>query len=290
MKLKNTIVVAGFAAIACTGLMAQAASAETYRLGSSATGYFYFGTEPGREMHGGYCQSDGTYYGGWISPTEQDADFDDACPATASEPVPLDPVVGQLPAQEVIDQVAGLLPGDAPQIPLLPREYVKVDDPSGAVLGEGGGVIFGTSPDRGFEGGICNKNTAGGFDGYYHAYVTTKGPAGGEDRHCTADAPGVGTRPASNVTTTTATLNGVVNPRRLETHYWFEAGPEPGNYTLSTRPKKLIAENRNVPVKLDVAALEPGKTYYYRVVARNQTAFAGGITAGAEVSFATPAS
>jgi hypothetical protein len=98
--------------------------------------------------------------------------------------------------------------------------------------------------------------------------------------------PTVTTEGASGLGTTTATLEGTVNPNGLDTHYFFEYGK---NGTLFENFAPSLPGNDagsgSVPVKVDVKLTEltPYTTYCYRMVASNST----GTSYGAEKEFST---
>ncbi len=84
------------------------------------------------------------------------------------------------------------------------------------------------------------------------------------------------TNPATGVTGSSATLNGVTD---VAGDYWFEYSPTTGGYTMATGVQTLGA---GVPVTatVDGIPLVPGNTYYFRL-ARDGSS-------GAQQSFATP--
>lgn len=85
----------------------------------------------------------------------------------------------------------------------------------------------------------------------------------------------------SDVTRSTARLEGVVDPQEGETSYRFEYGPteEYGNATPPLHTEDLVSGD--VPFEQQVAGLIPGLTYHYRVVATN----VAGTTYGADHTF-----
>lgn len=99
--------------------------------------------------------------------------------------------------------------------------------------------------------------------------------------------PDVTTEPANDLSTTHATLRGVLNPNQGPTTYSFEYGtttsygttvpvggaPDP-NFFARTEPIELVQR---------INGLTPGVTYHYRMVASN----AGGTTDGADQTFTT---
>ena len=95
--------------------------------------------------------------------------------------------------------------------------------------------------------------------------------------------PTAATEPATSVGSSSATLNGTVNPEGHEAHYSFEYGTEEYNYSNST--PELSTGNGSSPVKVTgaVTGLSPGTTYHYRIIVDGET----GIVAGADHTFTT---
>lgn len=94
------------------------------------------------------------------------------------------------------------------------------------------------------------------------------------------NAPVATTLAASTITTTSATLNGSVNPNSLATNYYFEWGTSTsyGNTTTSTA---LGNGTSAIAVNAPLTGLVAGTTYHFRVVAIN----ADGTTNGANMTF-----
>jgi hypothetical protein len=89
--------------------------------------------------------------------------------------------------------------------------------------------------------------------------------------------------PATNINSTSAKFNGIVNPNGLTTTVKFEYGTTT-NYdnTVTATPSPITGTNQ-VSVSSIVPKLSPGTTYHYRVVATNSD----GISNGADQSFMT---
>lgn len=88
---------------------------------------------------------------------------------------------------------------------------------------------------------------------------------------------------ASDITITTATLNASIIPNYAATSYYFEYGTSPGVYADRTPTASLSgAANVLENVRAQLTDLDPGATYYFRVVADNGV---GGPVAGAERTF-----
>jgi alpha-tubulin suppressor-like RCC1 family protein len=74
--------------------------------------------------------------------------------------------------------------------------------------------------------------------------------------------------PPANVTMTTATLNGLVNPNGLQTSVAFEFGPTT-NFGNTTPGMMLSGGTNLTSVSYDVAGLLSNSTYFFRVMATN---------------------
>jgi hypothetical protein len=94
--------------------------------------------------------------------------------------------------------------------------------------------------------------------------------------------PTVITLPATALATTSATLNGLVNPGGLDTSAWFEWGPST-NYGLTAGLTNVGSGSIDVPVSSALTGLAPAATYHYRIAASNP-AFTN---AGADFTFTT---
>ena len=112
------------------------------------------------------------------------------------------------------------------------------------------GHLYGTTPDGG---------------------TTSDGqPAGGGQIYRLRMGPSVTSQAASNITASSATLNGTVNPGGYETTVSFQYGTDPTLATFTTASAgTLPAGTTDVSVQAAVSALSPGTTYYYRVLASN---------------------
>ncbi len=82
--------------------------------------------------------------------------------------------------------------------------------------------------------------------------------------------PRVTTLPATPVLATTATLRGAVNAMGDTTIAYFEYGPSIA-YGNRTTPQSVGLRTTTLPFSAPLSNLEPGTTYYYRLVAYNST-------------------
>ena len=96
-----------------------------------------------------------------------------------------------------------------------------------------------------------------------------------------AAPPSANTAAATDVTATTATLNGFVNPNKEDTTYYFEYGTTTA-YGSRT-PDQTATGNAGKDVEAKITGLSPGTTYHYRLVATNPS----GSDRGDDVAFTT---
>ncbi|MFC8845745.1 MULTISPECIES: putative Ig domain-containing protein [unclassified Micromonospora] len=100
-----------------------------------------------------------------------------------------------------------------------------------------------------------------------------------DSRRCAAGL----TAPASDLTRTGATLNGVVVPGGATTTYTFEYGTTP-SYGETTPAREVTGTGAQL-VQAELTGLAPGTRYHFRLSATD----AAGTTTGAELAFTTPA-
>lgn len=107
------------------------------------------------------------------------------------------------------------------------------------------------------------QNVHGTVSGATQSF-TTQGPAA-------TGLPTVSTTAASNIATSTATLNGRINPHSAASTYWFEYGTSP----LLTSVLGTVSATQTLPgeattnVSVNIAGLATNTKYYFRLVARN---------------------
>jgi len=82
------------------------------------------------------------------------------------------------------------------------------------------------------------------------------------------DPPVVTTGQANSITTTSVTLNGMVNPNGVSTISYFEYGINE-EYGLATASKNIGSGNSERSVSAPIADLSPETVYHYRFVAVN---------------------
>jgi hypothetical protein len=102
-----------------------------------------------------------------------------------------------------------------------------------------------------------------------------------------AEAPAVTTASAGEVTSTSAALNGALNPNGSAALGWFQYGTDPSFGTYQkTAYQNIAADNLSHNFSASVSGLVPGSIYYYRAMASNT----GGGNQGSSVSFTTTSS
>jgi hypothetical protein len=115
------------------------------------------------------------------------------------------------------------------------------------------------------------------------ASVTVMGALALTGNAVAATKPTVATGTAANVTQTSATLRGTVNPQGSATTYYFQYG-KAASYGAQTGPASAGAGTKGIAEKAPVVGLTPNTTYHFRVVATN----IAGATVGADRTFTTP--
>jgi DNA-binding beta-propeller fold protein YncE len=93
------------------------------------------------------------------------------------------------------------------------------------------------------------------------------------------------TQSPTNVTTSSATLNGLVNPGSIATTYRFEYGMTPSYGTSIPVPNGSAGSGVERVAKSQLIPTQSETTYHYRIVAINSE----GTTYGRDVRFTTPA-
>jgi hypothetical protein len=118
---------------------------------------------------------------------------------------------------------------------------------------------------------------------YHYRVVATNsaGTAHGSDGVLTTSAaPQVVTGAATNVTPTSATLNGTVNPSSRSTTWYFEYGTST-SYGTKTPVKDAGSGTSPVGVSATVTGLRSGRLYHFRLVASSDA----GTSRGADQTF-----
>ncbi len=95
--------------------------------------------------------------------------------------------------------------------------------------------------------------------------------------------PEASTNAATEVHQEQATLNGTVNPKGTDTHYYFQYGPTTA-YGSSTASTDAGAGTSTLNESATVTGIQSSTTYHYRLVATN----AGGTVYGSDQTFTTP--
>ena len=105
---------------------------------------------------------------------------------------------------------------------------------------------------------------------------------GSDQTFSTGSAPGVATASASSIGSTTARLNGSVNPNGQATTWYFEYGTTT-SYGARTASKSAGSGTRSTSVSSGISSLVAGTGYHFRLVAANGS----GTTYGTDQSLTT---
>jgi uncharacterized protein (TIGR02145 family) len=117
---------------------------------------------------------------------------------------------------------------------------------------------------------LGDSTTIPGFETYLNDFLTTTG-----------SGPSATTLPATNITATGATLNGIVYPNNLLTTVKFEYGTTTSYGSTATATQSPISGNTSVNVSADLTGLTEDTIYHFRVVAVDSS----GTTYGNDVTF-----
>lgn len=140
--------------------------------------------------------------------------------------------------------------------------------------------LTGLSPSTNYDIRIEATNADGTTYGSDVAFTT---PASGGG----TSAPAVVSSAATAVTSTTATLNGTVNPDGLATTYTFDGGTDTSYGNQQPSPQASVGSGTSpVAESTNLTGLSPSTTYHVRIEATN----ADGTTDGSDVTFTTSAS
>jgi hypothetical protein len=159
-------------------------------------------------------------------------------------------------------------------------------------------VEYGTSTSYGTKtssmsagSGTANTGVSASLNGltsgttYHYRVVATNssGTARGADGiFTTSSAPVAVTGSATNVTVTSATLNGTVDPNGRATTWYFEYGTST-SYGSKTAAKSAGSGTSTIGVSSPISGLTPGRLYHYRLVATSDA----GTSRGADQAFST---
>jgi hypothetical protein len=119
---------------------------------------------------------------------------------------------------------------------------------------------------------------------HYRVVATnTSGTAHGSDAvFTTLTPPGAVTGAATGIGTTTATLNGTVDPNSRDTTFYFEYGTTTG-YGTKTAAKSAGSGSSPQNEAVAISNLAVGKTYHFRIVATSDA----GTATGSDATFTT---
>lgn len=139
-------------------------------------------------------------------------------------------------------------------------------------------AVSGLKPLTKYYFRINAQNQFGTVNGAVSSF-TTMGPIN-------SGAPIIKTNNPANISTSSVTMNGRLDPNDSNTTYWFEYSDTSfvgGIIGTMTATQTMNGADAAIGVKSDVIGLQKNTKYYYRMVARNEY----GTVAGGTVSFRT---
>jgi hypothetical protein len=146
-----------------------------------------------------------------------------------------------------------------------------VDAGSGSAAINVSAAISGLQAGQTYHFRLDATSAAGTTQGSDMSFTATATP--------TTAAPIVTTKAASNLTSTSARLNGTVNPNGQATTYYFEYGPST-SYGSKTPSATAGSRKGNVGVSATISGIGAG-VYHFRLVASNPS----GTTFGSDLTF-----
>lgn len=156
--------------------------------------------------------------------------------------------------------------------------------PGATTLAGAGGQKFGDQPAS-----VVLQSVLEAGKTYYYRTIASNGAGttvdGTVDTFTTPPAPVLTHGAAQNITRTTATLPGTVNPEGLETSYHYQYGTTTsyGGNAPSIQGVNAGSGTEAVPAPIGISGLLPATTYHYRLAATN----ADGTTYSEDETFTT---
>ena len=159
----------------------------------------------------------------------------------------------------------------------------------GATTSYGSTVTAAQSPLTGAGGQTVSADITGLIPGVtYHFRVkgeNSEGTSSGSDVAFTTSGgvPIVATNAANSIASTSAMLNGTVNPNEASTTVTFEYGATGDYGSTVTASQSLLSGTTSQAVSAGITGLNPSATYHFRVKATN----VADTTYGSDASFTT---
>jgi ADP-ribose pyrophosphatase YjhB (NUDIX family)/phosphodiesterase/alkaline phosphatase D-like protein len=123
--------------------------------------------------------------------------------------------------------------------------------------------ITGLAPNTNYYFRLSAQNAFGTVNGATYSFKTNNTPAP------VGVAPTASTNSATNITRTSAHLNGQINPKNAVTTFWFEYGVT-SNLGSVTTFQTSANNNVSAAAVASVSGLQPFVKYYFRLDAQNQ--------------------
>ena len=131
----------------------------------------------------------------------------------------------------------------------------------------------GLSPDVTYHYRLVAQNASGTASGNDRTFKTTGHPL-----------PVAQTQPASSITTSSATISGLVDPNGVNTPTEFQWGTSPSSLSNTVSGQTVPSSTPLQSVAVQLSGLAPGSTFYYRVLVFRSVA---GWIPASTVSFTT---
>jgi trimeric autotransporter adhesin len=155
------------------------------------------------------------------------------------------------------------------------RETAEITLPAGNGVVPLTAALTGLAPNTTYHFRIIGINSVGTSPGADFTFTTP--PSETPPASATTTA-------ATSVGTTTATINGTVNPNGGAKTAYLQFGTTT-SYELGTIPRAIDAGNADVLVSADLEGLSPGTEYHFRLVVDNGPGV--DVTEGADLTFTT---
>ncbi len=139
------------------------------------------------------------------------------------------------------------------------------------------GYITGLATNTQYYFRLDAQNSFGTVTGMTYSFSTNN------NAPAPANPPTTSTNAATTLTSTSANLNGHVDPRASQTTYWFEYGGS-SNFGQITPLQSAGSGTASAAVSAPISGLDPQTTYYFRIDAQNQYGTVNGTTQ----NFTTP--
>lgn len=150
------------------------------------------------------------------------------------------------------------------------RDRYGNEVPEVEIRWSGNGSFSPATGKSGADGRAQTRWMLGDSAGTQSAEARVSGTPGAAFTATATRAPTASTAPATSITTTSAVLNGTVNPQGPPAVAWFEWGTSNTLVASASTPSRSVGSGQaDTLVSAELSGLSPGTTYYYRTAASN---------------------